>query len=470
MFSLDDTIAAISTPLGEGGIGIVRLSGPDARTILLRLFRPNTRSPRLADGQAIPNTQYPPLTPRPRYLTYGHIIDPADGSVVDEVLAVYMPGPHTYTREDVVEIQAHGGPLPLRRILELVLRQGARLAEPGEFTLRAFLHGRLDLAQAEAVLDVVRARTEAGLRAAVSQLEGRLSGQVRRVRRVLLDALAYLEASIDFTEDEIPPQDLTPVLSESAAQLEALLARADEGMILRQGVRTAIVGRPNVGKSSLLNALLRSERAIVTPIPGTTRDTVEESVNLGGVAFVLVDTAGIVETQDLVERLGVERSRRALAHADLALLVVDGSQPLTDADREIAALVGHRPAILVVNKRDLPPATLGDALLPHAPRVEVSALTGLGLTELEKKMTELVLAGRVISSDALLVTNPRHKAALARALDAVRAAGQAYSEGLPADLVSIQVTTAVHALGEITGETASEELLETIFANFCVGK
>jgi tRNA modification GTPase len=456
MFSLDDTIAAISTPLGEGGIGIVRLSGPDARTILSRLFRPGLQSPT--------------SNLHPRRLTYGQIVDPADGSVVDEVLAVYMPAPRTYTREDVVEIQAHGGPVPLRRILELVLRQGARLAEPGEFTVRAFLHGRLDLAQAEAVLDIVRARTEAGLRAAVGQLEGRLSGEVRRVRQALLDVLAYLEASIDFTEDEIPPQDLTPVLRETAAQLEALLARADEGIILRQGVRTAIVGRPNVGKSSLLNALLRSERAIVTPIPGTTRDTVEESVNLGGVAFVLVDTAGIAETQDVVERLGVERSRQTLAHADLALLVVDGSQPLTDVDREIAALIGDRPAILVVNKCDLPPVQMGDALLPHAPRVEVSALTGQGLAELEAKMTESVLAGRVVSSDAPLVTNPRHKAALARALEAVRAAGQAHAEGLPADLVSVHVTTAVHALGEITGETISEELLETIFANFCVGK
>ncbi len=456
MLSLDDTIAAISTPLGEGGIGIVRLSGPDARSILARVFRPGRRGA-LTDL-------------RPRHLTYGRVVDPDDGGPVDEVLAVYMPAPHTYTREDVVEIQAHGGPVPLRRILELVLRQGARLAEPGEFTLRAFLHGRIDLAQAEAVLDIVRARTEAGLRAAVGQLEGRLSGEVRRVRQALLDALAYLEASIDFTEDEIPPRDLTPVLDQAAAQLEALLARADEGIILRQGVRTAIVGRPNVGKSSLLNALLRSERAIVTPIPGTTRDTVEESVNLGGIAFVLVDTAGITETEDLVERLGVERSRQALAHADLALLVVDGSQPLTDADRQIAALIGERPAILVVNKRDLPLATLGDTLLPDAPRVEVSALSGQGLAELEAKMTQLVLAGQVVTSDAPLVTNPRHKAVLARALDAVRAAGQAHAEGQPADLVSIHVTTAVHALGEITGETASEELLETIFANFCVGK
>jgi tRNA modification GTPase len=499
MLSLDDTIAAISTPLGEGGIGIVRLSGPDARSILESVF--------VRTSAPLP----------PRRLTYGHVVDPTDGSLVDECLVAYLPAPRTYTRQDMAEIQAHGGPVPLRRILELCLRQGARLASPGEFTVRAFLNGRIDLAQAEAVLDVVRARTEAGLRVAVEQLGGRLSGEVRTVRRALLDVLAYLEASIDFGEAEVPPRDVGPALDQAARQLETLLAGADQGIVLRQGVRVAIVGRPNVGKSSLLNALLRVNRAIVTPIPGTTRDTLEETINLGGVPFVLIDTAGIDQTDDLVERLGVERSRKALTQADLALVVVDGSQPLEAGDLEIAAAVNGRPAILVVNKIDLVTPVAGSRLRPFTAfragseaqpeglqvagsepsnlepstfqpstachlvtlspchlvtlsSVAVSALTGQGLAELEQAMVELALGGQVVPGQAPLVSHPRHKAALGRALDAVRAAAVTHRQGLPADFVAIDLTAAVEALGEITGETASEDLLDAIFSQFCVGK
>ena len=466
MYSLDDTIAAISTPIGEGGIGIVRLSGPESLPILRRLFVP-------ASGPT-------PFRPEPRKLHYGHIRDPENGQVVDEVLAVYMPAPRTFTRQDVVEINGHGGIVALRRILALCLRQGARLAEPGEFTARAFLHGRLDLAQAEAVLDVVRARTETALRAAVGQLAGRLSDRVRAVREPLVDALAYLEASIDFVEDEIPEQDIAPALEQAVRDLKHLLAEAERGIIYRQGVRAAIVGRPNVGKSSLLNRLLRTNRAIVTAIPGTTRDTLEETINLQGIPIVLVDTAGIAaHTDDPVERIGIERSRQALARADLALLVLDLSQPLTEADRAIASLLSGKPTIIVGNKVDLLSDRDGrtpdaETLGISAPVVErclcISALTGEGVEALEEAIVEAVMGGQVMAAEAPLVTSPRHKEALHRALDHVQAALEAWQVGQLPDLIAIDLTAAVNALGEITGQTAGEDLVETIFSNFCLGK
>jgi tRNA modification GTPase len=476
MYSLDDTIAAISTPVGEGGIGIVRMSGPDARRILERLFVPA--------GQTVLE---------PRRLEYGHIVDPGTQQTVDEVLAVYMAAPRTFTRQDVVEIDGHGGIVALRQILGLCLRQGARAAERGEFTARAFLNGRLDLAQAEAVLDVVQARTETALRAAVDQLAGRLSEQVRAVRATLVGVLAYLEASIDFEEDEIPEQDIGPELAGASSRLESLLSSADRGIIYRQGVRAAIVGRPNVGKSSLLNCLLRTSRAIVTDIPGTTRDTLEETLNLQGVPVVLVDTAGILDkTADPIERLGIERSRQALTRADLALLVLDVSEPPTDADRDIAALVGTKPAIAVLNKVDLLRATNGGLFPPMVapqavadaqatvrnwawngaapPFVLVSALNGEGLDALEAAIVETVFSGQVSATEAPLVTSPRHKESLNRALDHVEAAVAAHRASLSPDLIAIDVAGAVNALGELTGQTASEDLLETIFQNFCIGK
>ncbi|MFQ5858387.1 MAG: tRNA uridine-5-carboxymethylaminomethyl(34) synthesis GTPase MnmE [Anaerolineae bacterium] len=454
MHALDDTIAAIGTPPGQGGIGIVRLSGPEALPILKQVFH-------VAGGGGL----------TPRQITFGRVMDPDTREVLDEALAFYIPAPHTYTRQDVAEIQGHGSPLSLQRILNLVLCRGARLAEPGEFTLRAFVNGRLDLAQAEAVLDLIQARTEAGHRIAMGQLGGRLSDAVRRVRRQLLDVLAYLEASIDFTHDEVPPQDILGPLSGILDEIERLLRNVDQGIIYRQGVRAAIVGRPNVGKSSLLNALLRAERAIVTEIPGTTRDTLEETINLRGVPLVLIDTAGIAETEDQVERLGIIRSREALHKADLALLVVDGSQPLGAEDREIVALIGNRPAVLVVNKIDLgSPEVHVDELLADAPHVRVSALSGAGLHALEEILVDVVLSGRAISSDRLIVSNPRHKALLTQAAEHVQAAMNAHERGLPADFISIDAMSAATALGEITGETAGEDLLNAIFSQFCVGK
>lgn len=456
MYSLDDTIAAIATSIGHSGVGIVKLSGPESYTIARCLFR-----------SAIGKQNFQPYR-----MHYGQIVDPISGGVVDEAMVVYMPKPRSYTRQDVIEIQSHGGLVPLRRILQLTLSMGARPAEAGEMTLRAFLNGRLDLAQAEAVLDVIEAKTEAALRVAAEQLGGALSQQVRQVRRELLDTLAFLEASIDFVEDDIPLQEVVGPLGQVSGQLVRLLKSADQGQIYRQGVRAAIVGRPNVGKSSLLNALLRGDRAIVTSIPGTTRDTLEETANMGGIPLVLVDTAGIrSETSDEVERIGIERSQAALERADLALMVLDGSQKLEIGDWEIGRLIGSKSALVVINKSDLPsPADVRTDFLPSARRVRISALSGYGIESLEEAIITLVTGGGVTLADTPLVSNPRHKALLQHALTHTQAAVEAQAANLSPDLVSIDVRAAVDALGEITGETATEDLLDTIFSKFCIGK
>ncbi len=454
MYSLDDTIAAIATPLGQGSIGIVRLSGPNALPIARSLFAPAGAKHTIRAGR----------------LHYGHIVDPAASRYVDEVLLSYMRAPHTYTRQDVVEINTHGGVVPLREVLALCLGAGARAAQPGEFTLRAFLNGRIDLAQAEAVLDVIIARTEASLRVAVDQLGGRLSQKVRGIRASLVELLAYVEATIDFPDEDIPSRDIGPDLSQTEADLIQLLDDACRGIIYRQGIRVAIVGRPNVGKSSLLNRLLRTDRAIVTSIAGTTRDTVEEVLDLQGIPLVLVDTAGIVESADPIERLGVDRSLRSLESADLVLVMVDGSQPHTSADDEVARLAQGRPAVLVVNKCDIGCHAHHTTLLPEAPHVVISAQTGEGIPLLEETILATALSGRLCTSEELLASNPRHRALFSRALAQVRDALHAHTQGLSPDVVAIDLTEAIHALGEVTGESASDELLDAIFANFCVGK
>ncbi len=458
MYSLDDTIVAIATSIGQSGIGIIKISGPEAYPIAWQIFRPARNISRL----------------NPYQLHYGQLIDPTSHALIDEALVVYMPQPHSYTRQDVIEIQSHGSMVALRQLLQLVLRLGARLAEGGEMTLRAFLNGRLDLAQAEAVLDIIEAKTEAALRVATEQLEGTLSAQISTVRQKLLNTLAFLEASIDFVEDEIPPQLVIEPLSEVTTELAKLLQQADQGIIYRQGIHTAIVGRPNVGKSSLLNALLRNHRAIVTNIPGTTRDTLEETVNIGGIPLVLVDTAGIRSAPiDEVERIGVERSQAAIARADLTLLVIDGSQPLTQEDWEIESLVKDKSALLVINKNDLVKSLYADNLsdfLPHAEHLAISALKNEGITALETAIVELIMGGQVTLADTPMVSNPRHKALIHHALESTQAAIIAQQADLSPDLVSIDVRAAVDALGEITGQTVTEDLLETIFSKFCIGK
>lgn len=442
-----DTIAAISTPIGEGGIGIIRISGPDARKIAERVF-----PKRLAS----------------RRLVYGHIVDPETRERIDEVLVAYMAAPNTYTREDVVEINCHGGPLPLQRTLELVLREGARAANPGEFTLRAFLNGRIDLAQAEAVMDVIQARTAASLRVAMAGVGGKLSGEIRVVREAILGVLAYLTARIDFPEDDVAEQDITESLADCRSMVERLIESADAGIIYRQGVRTAIVGRPNVGKSSLLNRLLRDSRAIVTEVPGTTRDTLEEVVNIKGVPFVLVDTAGIRQSSDIVERMGVDRSRRAIEQADLVLLVLDGSQDLSEYDKTIIEMVADKAVIAIANKSDLGKRSEISDLPWEA--LSLSTLTGAGLADLEERMVQSVMGGKVITGDSLLVSNPRHKDALQRAEQHLAAAEESYHADMPADFISIDLTAALMALGEITGDEVGEDLLEAIFSRFCIGK
>ena len=456
MFSLDDTIAAIATPLGYGGIGIIKLSGNEALPIVQQIFEPI----------------HGPNIVKPRYLHFGQIVQPKTGQPIDEVLVAYMPGPHSYTRQDVVEIQAHGGVVPLQEILQTVLSLGARAAEPGEMTLRAFVNGRLDLTQAEAVLDIIHAKTEAGLRIATQQLDGSLAHRVSQVRQKLVDVLAYLEATIDFVDEDIPLEDVTPSLKDVLAEINQLIETATRGLIYRQGVRAAIVGKPNVGKSSLLNALLRDERAIVTDIPGTTRDTLEETVNIDGIPLVLVDTAGIrAEPSNAVEKIGIDRSRTALAQADLALMLVDCSQGLTEIDWEIEKLVRRKPALLILNKIDLAVGQpIPDLFLSDAPRIPLSALTRYGLDNLEATIVSQVTGGHIITPDAPLVSNPRHKALLIRAAEHAMAAIEAQQDQFSPDLVSIDVREAVDTLGEITGETASEDLLNTIFSKFCIGK
>lgn len=455
MYSLDDTIVAISTPPGQGGIGIVRLSGPQAIAIAIRHFTPRGRRG---------------WKPEPRRLYYGRIVGPGSRATIDQVLLATMPAPHSYTRQDVAEINAHGGMLPLREILRLCLQQGARLAEPGEFTLRAFLNGRIDLAQAEAVLDVIQAQTQASLHIAQQQLEGHLSVEVRQLRRELLHVLAYFQARIDFPEDDVPVRDVLPELNHAAAQLAVLLNQAKQGLIYRQGVRTAIVGRPNVGKSSLLNRLLGQERAIVTPIPGTTRDTLSETIDLHGIPLVLVDTAGISASHDPIEALGIERSQVVITQADLVLLLVDSSVPPTPADEVVADLIGTKKALLVLNKSDLRPSHAYRDLLPTSPHFSISALTGAGMDDLQQGVVDLILNHNLAPSSEPIVSNPRHQQALMGAADSVNAVCQAYQQGTYTDLLTIDLAEAIRLLGEITGEAASDDLIATIFGSFCIGK
>jgi tRNA modification GTPase len=451
-----DTIAAISTPLGEGGIGLVRLSGPEAFRIARRIFRPQR-----GQGEMQSHRLY-----------LGHIVEPG-GRVIDEVLLSLMQAPHTYTREDVAEINCHSGYGVLRRILELALSQGARLARPGEFTLRAFLSGRVDLTQAEAVLEVIQARTDAGLKVAAEHLQGGLGRGLREAREALLDLLARVEAALDFPEEatELDPPSLAAAL---AAQRQSLADLADtyrEGRLLREGLKTVIAGRPNVGKSSLLNALLNLDRAIVTEIPGTTRDVIEETITLKGVAVRLMDTAGLGPARDRVEALGIQRTRDQLSQADLVLYLVDGSLPLAAADRGALAELAGRPGLAVINKIDLP-AALSESDLRTAtafPLVKLSALTGQGIPELKQAVADLAL-GRGLQAAGEIVTQARHHRHLVKCLDFLRQAGELLGAAPAWELVALELREAIRELGEITGQEVADDVLDRIFSQFCLGK
>lgn len=460
-----DTIVAIVTPPGEGGVGIVRTSGPLSPAIPLQLF--------------------PSLRPAwdSHRLRHGALVDPATGTPVDEAMACLMRSPRSYTGEDVCEIHCHGSPLVLDRVVHLCLRQGCRVARPGEFTLRAFLNGRLDLSQAEAVVDVVRAQSNGGLESALRQLSGWLTTQLEPVRHELVGALAHMEAMVDFVEDDIPPQvdaGTQCQLEQALVAIEEALRGAGQGIVFREGTTLAIVGSPNVGKSSIMNALLGMERSIVTEIAGTTRDTVEETVQIRGIPFRTVDTAGITETTDPVERIGVERSRQTVEDADIVLLVLDRSRALSMADTLAVRAIReaksgenhgrHQRLIVALNKVDRPleldAALILDGIQPLAV-VESSAVQLGGLEMLREALESAALGG---ARHEFVVGNSRHQDALRRAAAALRAAMDGFTSGIPLDLISFDVRAAVNALAEISGVSVDDELLDRIFRDFCIGK
>ena len=460
----EDTIAAISTPLGEGGIGIVRLSGPEAVEIADGLFQ----SPRGLKLKEVPS----------HTIHYGFIVDPESGKSVDEVLVSVMHAPRTYTREDVVEINCHGGIVPLRRVLELVLSRGARMAEPGEFTKRAFLNGRIAIDQAEAILDIIRAKTELGLELALERLEGRFSRPIKELRAKLLDLLAGIEVGIDFPdyeEEALPRERLLTGLREALQKVDHLLEHGRDGKLIREGLTVAIIGRPNVGKSTLLNSLLRENRAIVTPIPGTTRDRLEEWVELDGLPFKLIDTAGVREARDEVERLGVERALEAVEGADLVLLVLDLGEPLTPEDRVIARRLREKRTILVLNKLDLGQSFTAEEAAqalevePEA-AVEISAARGDGLEELKKRLIELVWEGQLEPREGLFLLNIRERDLLQRTQEVLKRALADVEARVTLDLLAVDLEEVLEVLGELTGESLTEEVIDRIFSNFCVGK
>ena len=458
----EDTISAIVTAPGEAGVGIVRVSGPLAQTVGEALFR-SASGRKLAD---LPS----------HYASYGKVVNPADDAMVDEVLLLVMRAPHSYTREDVVEIQCHGSHVSLRRILALTLSCGARLAEPGEFTKRAFLNGRLDLTQAEAVMDVIRAKTEASLRLAVRHLEGGLAAAIRAERESLLALIAHIEALLDFPEEEIEEvsaRQAAEGAALAAANLQRLLDTADQGKVLREGLATVILGKPNVGKSSLLNALVRTQRAIVTDVPGTTRDVIEEYVNLRGVPLRIIDTAGIRETEDVVEKLGVERSRQMLQQADLVLVLLDTSRPLSAEDKEVLALLGAQKSLVLLNKSDLP-SLWGEedirALAPQQQVLRISLAAASGLEALEEAIVQQVYCGGASQGEGLLAVNVRQEALLQQAVRHLQEVGDAAAAGMPLDCLSIDLRAAWTLLGEITGDTVGEDMITEIFSRFCIGK
>ncbi|MUO34480.1 tRNA uridine-5-carboxymethylaminomethyl(34) synthesis GTPase MnmE [Enterococcus gallinarum] len=457
-----DTIAAISTPPGEGAISIVRLSGEQAISIADAVFQSGKK--KLIDVSS-------------HTIHYGHIFDPEKYQMMDEVMVSIMRKPKTFTREDVVEINCHGGIVVVNQILQLVLRQGARLAEPGEFTKRAFLNGRVDLSQAEAVMDLIRAKTDKAMNLAINQLDGNLSRLIRQLRQEILETLAQVEVNIDYPEYDDVEELTTRLLLEKAnqvqKQIQALLQTAQQGKILREGLSTAIIGRPNVGKSSLLNQLLREEKAIVTDIAGTTRDVIEEYVNVRGVPLKLVDTAGIRETEDIVEKIGVERSRKALSEADLILLVLNQSESLTPEDKQLLDITSGNKRIILLNKTDLPSRINQEDLVPYLenePAFPISVLTSEGLDQLEQAIADLFFGGNTGDKDASYLSNTRHIALLEKAEHSLAEVIQGIASGMPVDLVQIDMTRCWDYLGEIVGDSVQDELITQLFSQFCLGK
>ncbi len=458
-----DTIAAISTPLGEGAIAIVRLSGEQAIEIANKVFR----SP---SGKSL-------ASQLSHTIHYGHLVDPKNGEVVEEVMLSLMKGPKTFTREDVIEINCHGGLVSVNRVLQLVLINGARLAEPGEFTKRAFLNGRIDLSQAEAVMDLIRAKTDKAMNVALGQMEGRLSKLIQSLRQALLETLAQVEVNIDYPEYDDVEEMTIPLMIDKGTwvkeEIDKLLITSSQGKILREGLSTAIIGRPNVGKSSLLNSLIHENKAIVTDIAGTTRDIIEEYVNVRGVPLKLVDTAGIRETEDIVERIGVEKSRQVLKEADLLLFVLSNAEPLTEEDKRLFEAVKGMDYIVIINKTDLPTKLDHEEVkkLAGAKRlVTTSLLQEKGIDELEEAIASLFFEGSIEISDITYVSNARHIALLNHAKATITDAIEAAQNNVPVDMIQIDVTRTWEILGEIIGDTVEESLIDQLFAQFCLGK
>ena len=457
---MEDTIAAVATAYGEGGIGIIRISGENSLSILKEVFDP------AADNKEITS----------RRMTYGKIIDKDADQIIDEVLAVYMKGPKTYTAEDVVEINCHGSMVSLRKTLALVLRKGARLAEPGEFTKRAFLNGRLDLSQAEAVIDVIKAKTDKSFDVALSQLEGTLSTKISEIRARLLDLLVDITVNIDYPDEDIEYityEKLEKNISSIGEMIEKLLSTASTGRMIREGIRVAIVGKPNVGKSSLMNGLLKETRAIVTEVPGTTRDTIEEAISIRNIPVYLVDTAGIRQTDDMVEKIGIEKSKEAFNSSDFVIFILDGSVPLSQEDREIADYLKTRKSLVLINKSDLTQAFTHDEvkeMIPDAKIIETSFIMGEGINDIEEFIEEMVYGGEIVQSESLMVNNVRHIELLNKGRDSLRDALNMTQMKEALDFIEIDVKNAYEFLGEIIGETVSDDIIDEVFARFCLGK
>jgi len=457
---ITDTIAAIATPLGEGGIAVIRVSGDRAIELVDRVFRSRQR---LAEAPS-------------HTVHYGFVEVPETGERLEEALTTVMRGPRSFTREDVVEVSCHGGIVAVRKVLELILAQGVRLAEPGEFTKRAFLNGRIDLTQAEAVIDLIRAKSDRAFGVALKQVEGSLSKKVKALRHELVELMAHIEVNIDYPEHDV--EEMTNAFIREKCErvigeIEVLLRTAEQGKILREGIVTAIVGRPNVGKSSLLNALAQDNRAIVTDIPGTTRDVIEEYVNVGGVPLKLLDTAGIRETEDIVEKIGVERSRTALADADLILYVLNSAEPLLPQDETMLEELKDRQTIVILNKTDLPPVIDSAAVENRYPSeriVRLSLLQDEGIAQLEKAIAAMFFEGRLDTGDLTYVSNVRHIHLLKAARKSLVDAQEANSMHVPIDMLQIDIRAAWEQLGELIGDSVAESLIDQIFSQFCLGK
>lgn len=457
---MEDTIAAIATAMAPSGIGIVRISGPEAVAVADRLYRGKKKEKKLADMKS-------------HTIHYGWIVEKEQ--VLDEVLVMLMRGPHSYTGEDTVEIDCHGGVLAVKRVLEAVLHAGARIADPGEFTKRAFLNGRIDLSQAEAVMDVISAKSEYALQSSVSQLQGSVRRAVKEIREKLLYEIAFIESALDDPEHislDGYPEKLEGIVQEEKRKIEKLLKSADDGKMLQEGIKTVILGKPNAGKSSLLNLLVGEEKAIVTDIAGTTRDVLEEQISLGGISLRMLDTAGIRSTADKVEQIGVERAKEHAKNADLILYVVDASVPLDENDGQIMELLKGRKTILLLNKSDLGTVISKEELTVRidAPVLNISAREETGLAELEALIKEMFFQGEISFNDEVYITNMRQKRALEEALESLKLVENSIAMGMPEDFFSIDLMNAYERLGSIIGEAVGEDLVNEIFSKFCTGK